>query len=167
MNFFRTSLLSLALFATASHAQNLKFMEGDFEVAGAAQIQSDLLAGSIRFGGYVVDYVQVGGKLDLADNDFASRVGMAAYGIHLFETNTWLLPYLGGSLGFASLDVEGGQSESGLEIAFLSGLKYFMAENASLNMELSAAVGSADTFLGGDGADSYQLQLTVGIGFHW
>ncbi len=167
MTLFRASLLSLALAATTLPAQQVMLNKGTFEVGGSAQLDSDVLAASARFGAFVKDYLQVGIKLDLADSARATRVGLSAYGIHLFETNTYVLPYVGGSLGFATLDSGVGSSETGAEIALLGGLKYYMADNASLNTELSIGFGSGDTFLDDRRGDSSKVLLTIGLGFHW
>jgi len=167
MSRFRNILFSLALSATVLPAQQLLLNEGDFEAGGSGMIDSDALSGSARFGAFILDYLQLGGKLDLADNDVATRVGLSVYLIKLFETNTYLIPYLGGSIGYASLDVSGDKSESGAESALIGGLKYYMADNVSLNSEVTAGYSSGETFLDEDGGDTFKLMLTIGIGFHW
>jgi opacity protein-like surface antigen len=89
------------------------------------------------------------------------------YMVDLFETNTYLLPYAGGSLGYGSLDIDGGKSESGVEFALIGGLKYYMDDNVSLNTELLAGYSTSDSYLGNKGGDASKIQLTLGISFLW
>lgn len=165
----RLCLLLLLLLPLSLPAQRLKLNKGDFEVSGSALFNSGELGGEIRFGAFPADYIQGGIELEYHETDLASRTGISFYGIYLFETRMYLIPYAGGKLGFGSLDVEveGGESDSGAELSLLVGLKYYFADNVSLNTELTFGVGTGDTFLSDDEVNSTDVGLRVGLAYTW
>lgn len=159
--------MSLLAFVGVAHAQNLKIEQGDFEVSGSARWDRSAVGFDVRLGTFVDHYIQAGVYGDWMDDNYATRTGLGVYLIHLFETRTYALPYAGASLGFGSLDFNFGDSESGVELQFLAGLKYFLADNVSLNTELNFGVSSGDTFMGDRKTESTDVGLRVGISFFW
>lgn len=166
---FRSSCLFvlLSLAPVFASAQVLKLNKGDFEVAGSGVINRSTVGFALRGGAFVVDYLQVGVFADWEDNNYTTRSALGVYFIHLFETRTYLLPYAGASLGFGSLDFDFGDSESGVELQFLAGLKYYIADNVSLNTELNVGVSSSDTFMGDRKAESTDIGIRIGISYLW
>ena len=148
-------------------AQQLHLNKGDFEVAGSAAFNSGELGGDLRFGAFVADYLQIGLEVEYRDTDLATRTGAGLYAIRLFETRTYLLPYAGAALGLGSLDVDGGDSESGAEFTLLTGLKYYLADNVSLNTELRFGAGTGDTYLSDDEKNSTDVSLRIGLSYLW
>lgn len=111
--FLPLALLAMLGFA---HAQNLKLEKGDIEVAGSARWDRSTVGFDVRLGTFVDHYIQAGVYGDWMDNNYATRTGLGIYFIHLYETRTYFLPYLGASIGFGSLDFNFGDSNSGAEL---------------------------------------------------
>ena len=160
-------ILLLLMLPLVLPAQRLKLNKGDFEVAGSALFNAGELGGDLRFGAFLQDYVQGGLTLSYHDTDFATRTGIGFYGLYLFESRRYLLPYVGGGLGFSSIDIDGAASESGAEFTLLTGLKYYVADNVSLNTELAFGVSTADTYLGDDELKSTDITLRIGLSYFW
>jgi opacity protein-like surface antigen len=154
----------LPLFASA---QRLKIAQGDFEVAGSAVFDSSQIGAKMRFGTFAANYFQLGGEFEWLDTDYATRTGIGMYFIRLYETNAYLLPYFGVGLGLGTLEYDDSSDESGMELSFLLGLKYFLSDNVSLNTEFSFGMSSADTYMGSDEPDSTQASVRIGLSYFW
>jgi opacity protein-like surface antigen len=95
------------------------------------------------------------------DSDYrTSEVGLA--GEYHFELGGKLVPYLGLGLGwrrsqFADLD------ESALVYGPRMGLKYFVADNVALDLEITYKFGSADVFINDFKAEDTDLSSAVGF----
>ncbi|MCC5850835.1 MAG: outer membrane beta-barrel protein [Verrucomicrobia bacterium] len=150
-----------------SHAQMLKLNKGDFEIAGSATVNSNTIGFETRFGAFVADYIQTGINAKWADTNFGTRAAFNLYMINLFETRTYFIPYAGASIGFGSLDYDFGGSESGVEFQLIGGVKYYFADNVSLNTELTIGISSGETFQGNNEMDDTEIALRVGLGFLW
>ncbi len=150
-----------------SQAQVLKLNKGDFEVAGSANIDGNTIGFEARFGAFVADYIQTGINAKWEDSNFGTRAALNLYLIRLFETRTYFLPYAGASLGFGSLDYDFGGSESGVEFQLITGVKYYIADNVTLNSELTFGISSGETFQGNNEMDDTEIALRVGIGYLW
>ncbi|MGA0334302.1 MAG: outer membrane beta-barrel protein [Kiritimatiellia bacterium] len=151
----------------ALHAQQLKIYEGDYELSGTGEYNQSQTGGNFRLGVYVNDYLQVGIDAGMSDSEIFNRLSLGAYVQYLFETQTYLLPYIGTGLGMSSLDVDGGQSESGVDFKLLTGLKYFLADNVSLNTEIYFVFGTAETFIDENKLSDSDYGLTLGISYSW
>jgi opacity protein-like surface antigen len=95
------------------------------------------------------------------DSDYrTSEAGLA--GEYHFELGGKLVPYLGLGLGwrrsqFADLD------ESALVYGPRMGLKYFVADNVALDLEITYKFGSADVFINDFKAEDTDLSSAVGF----
>lgn len=154
------------LFCTLQ-AQDLKLLKGDFEVEGRAAFDQRELAGEFRFGAFVRDYVQIGIDLTYSDTDRLNRFSLGTYFLWMFETNTYFLPYAGSGLSLSSLDVDGGVSDSGLDFFLFAGLKYYVADNVSLNTEVKVSYSTAETFFDDDEVTNSDYGLRIGLSYYW
>jgi len=139
--------------------------KGDMEVSGSAGFTDYEIATQARLGIFIQDYTQVGVKLDWSDTDFATRTRLAFFGYYLFETREYWLPYVGSSLGYANVDADVGGSESGMELTLFTGIKYYLADNVSLNTEVGFGFSSGDTYLTNDGSESSEISLRIGFSY--
>lgn len=160
-------LLLLCLLPLAASAQNLKLNRGDFEASGSAWLDQAELGFSTRFGMFVHDYLQAGVDVTWADSDFATRTRLGIYSFRIVETRSYWLPYFGGGLGYGSVDIDGLDSESGVELTLFGGVKYYLADNVSLNSELAFGLSTGDTYISDDDLESTRIGLTVGISYLW
>lgn len=160
-------IIPLLFLSFSLHAQQLNIYKGDFEVSGSGQFTQAQLGGEIRFGSYVMDYVQVGTALSYQDTDLLTQFSLGAYVIRLFETQTYFLPYAGSKLAFSSLDADSGLSNSGVALSLLGGVKYYFADNVSLNTEVYVSYGSEQTFIKDNMTSDSDYGLTLGISYCW
>jgi len=166
MKFRVLTCLSL-LFALTLPAQQVKLNKGDFEIATSGLLDQSELGGTLRFGAFVQDYIQIGLDLEYQGNDFLDRFSVGAFGLMLIETETYLLPYVGGSLSLASLNPDGDSGNSGMAFALIGGLKYYLADNVALNGELLIGVSSDDTYLDSGKASDTYVGLRFGFSYLW
>lgn len=160
--------LCLFMFFTLSlPAQQLKLNKGDFEVATSALFNRAELSGNVRFGAFIQDYLQLGLDAGYQNTDFFTRTSLGAYIMALVETRTYFLPYYGGGLYYSSLDPNVGGSLSGLDLRVFGGVKYYMADNVSLNAELTIGYSTDDTYIKDSETNSSDIGVQVGISYLW
>ncbi|MEX2381107.1 MAG: hypothetical protein WD490_01890 [Opitutales bacterium] len=164
---YRLLLFISMFFALSLPAQQLKIHKGDFEVATAAMFSRAELAGNFRFGAYVQDYIQLGLDVGYQETDFFSKSSIGAYLLALVETRTYFLPYYGGGLYYSSLDSPVGDSFSGVDLRLFGGIKYYVADNVSLNTELLIGYSTDDTYIKSSETTSSDISLRVGISYLW
>lgn len=164
---YRLFLFISMFFALSLPAQQLKVYKGDFEIATAVMMSRAELAGQVRFGAFVMDYLQIGLELGYQDTDFFSQGSFGVYGLTLVETRTYLLPYYGGGLYFSTLDPPVGDSFSGLDFRIFGGVKYFISDNVSLNTEVTLGYSTDDTYIKSTETTSSDISLRVGISYLW
>jgi len=157
-------LLLASLFSNAS-AQVLKINRGDIDIGGLGQFDNGTTTLQLRLGIFSADYVQIGTQVQFQDSNFADRVAFNVFVIRLFETRTYLLPYVGAAVGHGTLNITGGAEKSGAEFYLLTGLKYFLADNVSLNTEVHFGFSSSETFLGDRKLESNEVGLRIGISY--
>jgi len=154
-------------FTFTVHAQDLRLYKGDMEVSGSGEFTQSQLGANIRFGSFIKDYMQIGVELSALDTEFIDRFALGLYIQYLFETQTYFLPYIGSGIAASTLDAELGDSESGAEFSLFTGLKYYMADNVSLNTEIFVAYSSGETFVDDYQAADSDYGVTIGLSFYW
>ncbi|WFB36004.1 hypothetical protein P3T73_17770 [Kiritimatiellota bacterium B12222] len=163
----RLLFLLAFIFTCSLSAQDLNIFKGNFEVTGQGYLNQGSFGGDVRFGSFIADYVQIGVDLSYEDNDVFNRFSLGAYVNRLFETNTYLIPYVGVGLAMGSLDPEFVEGNSGVDIALFMGVKYFISENVSLNTELDFAYSTSETFVKDGEATDSDYGLTIGLSYYW
>lgn len=160
-------LLFSLVFITSVQAQNLKIFQGDYEINGSAQLSQAALGGEFSLGTFIQDYLQVGGDAAFFDSDFYTRYSIGAYVSLLFDTGTYWLPYVGSGLKLAALEPVFLEKETGIELEIFGGVKYFLADNVSLNTEIRLGVSSADTYLENDEYANTDYRVNIGLSYYW
>jgi opacity protein-like surface antigen len=156
-------------FAISVSAQQLKLNKGDFEIATSGMFNRAEFSGDFRFGAFIADYVQLGLDIGYVDTDFFTRYSLGAYIMGLVETRTYFLPYYGLGLAFSSLEpaIEGSRSSSGLDFKLFGGVKYYVADNVSLNTELGVGFSTENTYIKDSSTTSSDISLRVGLSYLW
>lgn len=162
----------LMLFPLFPRAADVKVFKGDFEVALSGQLDAAETGGSLRFGSFISDYLQVGVDMDYLGNDLYSQFALGMFVSRLFETSTYLFPYVGGGMELGVYDpksVSAGAAggDSGLGVTLMLGMKYFLANHLSLNTEVKFSYSSADAYLKDNAASDTAYRLQVGISYYW
>lgn len=162
------ALIFLA-FATLpiTQAQEIKVNKGDLDTTFSATVDRGELGGDLRFGAFVSDYLQLGLEGGIQDTDFITQYDMGLYLIRFFETRTYMLPYVGLGMGFASLEGSTGESESGAAFSLILGLRYYLTDNVALNTEFRSAWASGEAFIDGNSASDSSFGLGIGLSYLW
>jgi opacity protein-like surface antigen len=133
----------------------------------------DTIVARVGYGVFVRDRVSLRGTIqymlmeDIAGNDADFRtLEYTLLGEYHFKTPRRVVPYLGAGIGWTS-------SEFGLldESAFVygprAGVKYFMADNAALDLEVAYRFATADVFISDFVAEDADLTVGIGMRFLW
>lgn len=164
----RFILFSLIFVSAASvlKAQHLPIYHRNSEISGLGYFNQGRAELNLRYGHYIDDFVQMGFYVDFQDSSFYTRTGLGALFIRSFDTPTYVIPYVGAGLGYGNLD-RGSAGKSGVELSVLVGLRYFIANNVSLNSELHAAISTDDSFVDNSKAESMNMGIRFGLAYSW
>lgn len=158
-------LLTIASFSIAN-AQHLPIYSGNSEISTAGLFDAGRTEFSFRYGRYIDHLVQMGFYVNFEDSSFYTRTALGALFTRSFDTPTYLIPYVGAGLGYGQIE-RGGEDNTGIELTFLLGLRYFISNNVSLNGEFHAGVSSDDTFLDNAEVDSVGMGFRFGLSYSW
>ena len=90
---------------------------------------------NFNYGYFMTDELQLSGNLMLMEAEDFELIGLdgqAKY--HLIQEGSEIVPYVGAQLGNVSISGPG-FSESATSYGFMGGAKYFVSEDASVNVE--------------------------------
>ncbi|GEM_PF-6032325 len=166
MRKFLLPLLLCVLLLPALRADDLKIDRGFYELSGFMVLSGGNVDLEFGFGQFYFDNFQIGVRGLWHDQSLIERRAFNVYSYYVIDTNTWLLPYAGASLGFGywKLD-ETGQEATGGEFRMLSGLKWFVSESTALNAELSFGFSTDETFVSDDSSSDTEVAFNLGISF--
>jgi opacity protein-like surface antigen len=159
-------LFSFAAFGSLLRAQHLPIYAGHSEMSTSGFYNQGRLSLNVRFGHYVENLIQVGVYADFHDSSFYTRFGAGGFILRNFDTPSYLIPYVGASLGYGQIE-RLSEDNNGVELQFLAGIRYFISDNVSINTEFHAGVSSDDTFLDDNEVDSIDLGVRFGLSFSW
>jgi opacity protein-like surface antigen len=129
----------------------------------------DMIFAQAGYGWFVWDRFETRGTFsytileDVAgeDSDYrTSEFGLA--GEYHLDRGGNLIPYLGAGLGWRSSHF-GNFEESALVYGPRAGLKYFLADNVALDLEVTYKIGSADVFINDFEAEDTDLSSGIGL----
>jgi opacity protein-like surface antigen len=162
-----TLFFSVLFISSIAFSQQIRINKGDFDATGSAELSQAELGLDLRWGAFIADYRQLGIQVGYADTDLLTQMGLGAYYLQFFETNTYALPYVGGGLGFNSLSPDFGSDTSGLAVSLILGVRYYFSSSVALNTEFRVAWSSDDTFIDDTEATDSDFRLGVGLTYLW
>lgn len=132
-----TALFAAGFVASSAHAVTLA--EGTMETRISGYMDPTtangvLIDADFSWGYFFADNAQAGGRVAFTDDDNVTVYGAAAFCEYNFEIDSedWL-PFVEGSLGLASADLDGGKSKTALFAEVQAGMKYFIAPNVAVS----------------------------------
>ena len=161
--------LTLGATATVSAQGDVPlFAKGVQEVQTEGMIDFDSGRGTridltLGYGIFVQDYLEVGGRVSIARDDEAVAFGLAGFAEYNFDNGTWMIPFVGGSLGYETFDDAFYGDDAGLILGAYGGAKYFLRESVAITGTLNVEFGSGDVFLSDDGLDSTNIEFRLGL----
>lgn len=163
----RILLLSAMLIAGAVQAQDLQIKQGDHEFNGSANFNQAAFGGNFRMGIFFTDGLQLGGEVNYFDSDFYIRYSAGAFVSMHFDNGSYWIPYIGSGLHLAALEPVFLEKETGVEFEIFGGVKYFLADNVSVNTELRLGYSSANTYLEDNEYTDTDYRLNIGLSYYW
>ena len=115
--------------------------QGKSEIGVYVSMQSsdyaDVTIINFNYGRFMTDEFQLTGNLMLMEAEDLEATALEVQGkFHFIQEGQEFIPYAGGLLG--NFSVSGpGFSESAISYGFLGGVKYFVSEDTSVNLELT------------------------------
>jgi opacity protein-like surface antigen len=129
----------------------------------------DTIFAEAGYGVFVRDRIEIKGVLAYhlledvagADSDYRMKGFDLAAEYHL-DFGSAFVPYLGAGIGWVSSEF-GKTKESGLVYGPRAGLKYFLADNVALGLDVVYRLGSADVFVNDFQAEDTDLTYVIGV----
>lgn len=163
------ALACCVLIAGAVHAASLSegtqeiVVSGLFDPDAAFDSQLDL---DIKYGKFIQDDLEIGAEGAVSDNDAISTYGIGGFAEYNFEQGTELVPYVGASVGWASVDPDHGDSADALYFGVLGGAKYFLAENVAILGNVQFEWATEDVYPEDNELSDTDLTLNLGMAFY-
>ncbi len=129
----------------------------------------DTIFAEAAYGYFVRDRVEIKAALAYnlledvagADSDYRMKAVDLAGEYHLDRGSPWV-PYVGAGIGWVRSEF-GERSESGFVYGPRAGLKYFLADNVALGLDLAYRLASADVFVNDFQPEDSDLTYVVGV----
>ncbi len=165
--------LSIGVTATAFHAHAQPILEGAQELGISGFIDFDTpnktefrLSG--QYGIFVMDYLQVGPRVSVFDNDVYTAWKIGGFAEYNFDTGTPWVPFVGAGLNIAGIDVAtgaGGEDNTGLSLTLSGGGKYFLTEQVALSSALNFELATAKLYPARRRVKDTDWNVEVGLRF--
>ena len=153
----------------SAHAQDVPlFAQGVQEVQTEGRIDFDsgrgtLIDLTLGYGIFIQDYIEIGGRVSVARDDEATAFGIAGFAEYNIDNGTWMIPFVGGSVGYETFDDNFYGDDAGLILGIYGGAKYFLREDVAITGTLNVEFGSGEVFLSDDGLDSTNVEFRLGL----
>ena len=160
-------MLAFSLFCAGnSYAVEIESMQGKHSVSVFGNLTNSdnatttLLGGS--YGMFFTDNIEASGTLMLMnfDGDFTIYLLYGRCNYNFVKKGETYIPYAGVALGMVGYD-DGNADDSAISFGAQGGVKYFLSEDTSFNLEASY------TFAEIDGESYDAFSITAGISFYF
>lgn len=152
--------------AGISYGQMLMTGTQEIQVEGEIDFQSyagTLVDVEVGYGYFIADYLEVGGMIELLNNDDVTAWGIGGMAEYNFDLGTELVPYVGGNLGWFTYDYDHGDSENAVVLGGEVGAKYFIIDNVALASGLYGEWSSEKVFADDDKLTDTDFGIEMGV----
>jgi hypothetical protein len=182
-------LMCAALLALTASSQAVKLgadtqaldLSGGIEFESAAGVNYHLRTG---YGYFILDYLEVGGLLDLQRNDFGTSIGLGPKVEYNFELDLpVVVPFVGAALTFQHVEMPTAtysvsadnqvvrttetDTTNALNLDVYGGLKFFITDQFAINADLVLSAATSDIYLRRDEAGKTQVRLELGLRYYF
>ncbi len=165
---FIASFLAVQSFAASLNQGTRELVvQGLFDVETTEDSQLDL---TIKYGHFVLNYIELGAAFDFSDNDIVSSYGIGAFAEYNFDQGTEVVPFVGASIGWgrSTIDTDVVDEENdAVVLGAEAGSKYFLAENIALAASGEFNWASADLYGEENDVSDTNIQLNLGMRFYF
>jgi hypothetical protein len=113
-----------------------------------------------RYGQFIADGIEAGGYAGFGSRGDNKDLSVGAYGEYNFDMGSQVVPYAGGSAGFAWMD-RGDEDDSYFDLQAWGGAKYFFIDYAALGCDLVLKFATEDVYNHGDDAIDWAIRLST------
>lgn len=121
-----------------------------------------------QYGIFVIDYLEVGPRISVFDNDVYTAWKVGGFAEYNFDTGTAWVPFVGTGLNIAGVDVAtgaGGKDATGLSLSLSGGAKFFLTEQVALSSALNFELGTARLYPSRRKVKNNDWNFDVGLRF--
>lgn len=148
----------------------------EFGLSGNIQFNDDIVYNlNLSYGYFFKDNWEVGFNAGLQGSDVTVGLDLGLFTEYNFDLDSKWVPFVGASIGLASLSVDGVDSAgasvnddiTGLNFGGVFGVKYFIRENIAISGSVDFQWSPDDVFGGLDDASSAASNVNIGTRFYF
>ncbi|MBT3296941.1 MAG: hypothetical protein HN919_20375 [Verrucomicrobia bacterium] len=113
-----------------------------------------------RYGQFISDGIEAGGYAGFGSRGDNKDLSVGAFGEYSFDMGSQVVPYAGGSAGFAWID-RGPTDDSYFELQAWGGARYFFIDYAALGCDLVMKFATEDVYNRGEDAIDWVIRLST------
>jgi hypothetical protein len=162
--------LVIALIATIAATTHGMFLEkGTSEISVSGLLDFDSASGTLTdlnlfYGYFFMDYLEVGLAGSYLNDDAVRAFALGPKAEYNFDIGYSVVPFVGASLKFASVDFKDTDKNDTCGIAGVeAGAKFFITEYAAISAALVGELASEDIYSAKDGMDSTDIRAELGM----
>jgi opacity protein-like surface antigen len=165
-------LIALAVSASAQ-AANLDQGTWESSLDGGIDFQSangTAFALGLGLGHYVVDNIEVGGRLEVFNDDVLTLYAFGPFVEYNFDLGTPLVPFVGASLLYANAEIDLGpieEDEDALIFSLYGGVKYFVTEDLSVFILLDVDWATEEIFADDNDVEDTDFSIRWGLRYNF
>ena len=118
------------------------------------------------YGYFWEDYIEIGGKVNIMDDDSNSLWSIGGFGEYDFDLGMELVPFVSAGLSIAQGKSDtADENNIALVLDVQGGAKYFISDNTALSAALIQDIASNDVFPGDNELQSLKTKIELGLRF--
>ena len=158
----------IAAVAATTHGMFLEEGTSEFSISGTLDFDTangTLTALNLFYGYFFIDYLEIGMAGSYLNDDAVQRWALGPKAEYNFDIGYSAVPYIGGSLKFASTEFKhADKDETAGVVGVEGGVKFFISEYAAISVALVGELASEDIYPDeDDGMADTDSRLDVGL----
>lgn len=162
-------LAAMVLVGAVSGANALFIARGTSELGLSGLVDFDtasgtLIQGSVSYGYFIQDALQVGGMVDVWNDDDITAWSLGPRIEQNFDLGIEMVPFLAASLRFAAIDgLPESDSKNALILGGEAGLKFFLNEYFAISGALRVDLATDDIYPSEKDYDQHDIRIEFGV----
>ena len=166
----RKILIIALIAAMAATSQGMFLEEGTSEISVSGLLDFETANGTLIdlnlfYGYFFMDYLEIGVAGSYLDNDAVQAWAIGPKAEYNFDIGYSVVPFVGGSLQFASTEFKDADKDDTAGIAGIEGgAKFFITEYAAISVALVGEMATEDLYPAKDGeSESTDIRTELGM----
>lgn len=161
-------LAATTMLTTQVHAAAIALGTQELRLNGGIDFDSPVgtdIGLNLGYGYFVADYLEIGGLFTVSDNDLVSTLGLGGFVEYNIETETDIIPFVGGQLRYLYADVEIAGNESAFALGLYAGTKFFVTTDLAITPRLFFEIATEDLYLEDDKVSDTDFGIDLGLSY--